>query len=38
MTDPALLEQAKKDYLAKLDGETYRCPLPDDLQPGDKSF
>ena len=36
--DPALLEQAKKDYLAKLDGETYRCPLPDDLQPGDKSF
>ena len=38
MLDPAMLEQARKDYLAALDGETYRCPLPDTLVPGDKSF
>jgi aminobenzoyl-glutamate utilization protein B len=38
LTDPAMLEQARKDFAAKLDGETYRCPLPDTLQPGDKSF
>ncbi len=38
MTDPQMLVQARKDFLTKLDGESYRCPLPDTLQPGDKAF
>lgn len=38
LLDPAMVDQARKDYLAALDGETYRCPLPDTLVPGDKSF
>ena len=38
MLDPAMIEQARKDYADALQGETYRCPLPDDLMPGDKSF
>lgn len=38
MLDPAMIEQARKDYKDALQGETYRCPLPDDLMPGDKSF
>lgn len=37
MTDEALLEKARKDYLAVLNGETYRCPLPEDLVPGTKA-
>ena len=37
LTDPDMVAQAKKDFLEKLDGETYRCPLPDDLEPGTKA-
>lgn len=38
MMDEEMLAQAKKDFLTALNGETYRCPLPDTLTPGDKSI
>ena len=33
LLDNALVQQARKDFLSMLDGQTYRCPLPDDLTP-----
>lgn len=38
MLDPSRLSQARKDYQDALEGETYRCPLPDTLKPGDKTL
>ena len=33
LTKPELLEEAKKDWIAELDGETYPNPLPADVKP-----
>lgn len=33
LTKPELLEEAKKDWMAELDGETYPNPLPADVKP-----
>ena len=38
MLDPEMVKQARADFEAALDGETYRCPLPKTLVPGDKSI
>ena len=32
--DEKLVQQAKADFIEKLEGQTYRCPLPMDLKPG----
>ena len=33
LRDPALLPQAREAFEADLDGETYRCPIPDGCEP-----
>ena len=33
INDPALLEQAKAEFIASTAGRAYQCPIPEDVQP-----
>lgn len=33
MSDPAICEEAREEFLRSMDGRAYRCPIPEDVTP-----